>query len=403
MTAPKGKARAQRRPTISSTTILSLWARAAGRCEFRGCNALLYQDRLTKQQSNLAVVSHIVACSSDGPRGDPVRSPALATDLANLMLTCRNHGKVIDDHALVAAYPETLLLEFKREHEDRIRMLTAIAPDAQTHVLVLEAPLRDRSVRITDAEAFHGILPRYPADERAARIALGAWAYPGGDRERWQIMAEEVTRHVTDAAGRWDRAAGVTNVSVFAIAPIPLLVHLGRMLGDVRQVELYQRHRTTQDWRWLPSEPADEWFRQSLPDASGEHGATADAAVVVVLSISGPVDAAAVARTSIGLAAGSPRLAYELRANDCGYDFMRSRTRLEAFGLQVRRLLGVIRERHGHGKTVHLMPALPAPAAIEFGRNLKTVDGPVIVYEFDPETRAYAPALTVNATARHPR
>jgi len=128
------------RPSIAQGVQNELWARAAGRCEFRGCNELLYVDDLTKQRSNLATIAHIVAYSPEGPRGDPVRSEELQVDVRNLMLTCRVHGKVIDDRDEEAAYPESLLLEFKQEHESRICMLTGITEDAQTHVLLVQAP-----------------------------------------------------------------------------------------------------------------------------------------------------------------------------------------------------------------------------------------------------------------------
>ncbi len=38
------------------------------------------------------------------------------------MLTCRDHGKIIDDKGREEEYPEELLLEFKREHERRVRI-----------------------------------------------------------------------------------------------------------------------------------------------------------------------------------------------------------------------------------------------------------------------------------------
>src|SRR5690242_10483806 len=84
------------RPKILDQTLRELWARAAGRCEFRGCNQLLYKDTLTQERVNVAHVSHIVAFRPDGPRGDVVRSSALARDIRNLMLTCSKHGRVID-------------------------------------------------------------------------------------------------------------------------------------------------------------------------------------------------------------------------------------------------------------------------------------------------------------------
>ena len=88
------------------------------------------------------------------------------------MLTCRVHGKIIDDKAREDEYPELLLLEFKREHEQRIRLLTESREDAQTHVLLLQAPIDGQDVAINATDAFRAILPQYPAEEDAILIDL---------------------------------------------------------------------------------------------------------------------------------------------------------------------------------------------------------------------------------------
>src|SRR3954467_4300777 len=46
-----------------------LWARAAGRCEFSGCNKLLYLNPLTKESINISEKAHIYSFAESGPRG----------------------------------------------------------------------------------------------------------------------------------------------------------------------------------------------------------------------------------------------------------------------------------------------------------------------------------------------
>src|SRR5438270_7084309 len=164
------------RPTIPEQIQRELWARAAGRCEFRGCNKLLYKDSLTQKRANLAVISHIVAYSLDGPRGDVVRSQQLEKDISNLMLTCRDHGKINDDKAREVEYPEELLSECKREHELRIRMLTEAKEDAQTDVLILQVPIDKHPIAIDHTSVFRAILPKYPAEETPTIIDLSGIA-----------------------------------------------------------------------------------------------------------------------------------------------------------------------------------------------------------------------------------
>ena len=112
-----------------------LWALAAGRCEFSGCNKLLVGDLIAgKEDGKFGFIAHIVADSDNGPRGDKVRSPLLARDISNLMLMCPVHHKEIDvDH--VDDYPEETLVAMKREHEERIETVTDMDADRAAHVL----------------------------------------------------------------------------------------------------------------------------------------------------------------------------------------------------------------------------------------------------------------------------
>src|SRR5712692_8198849 len=186
------------RPPIPEQIQRELWARAAGRCEFRGCNKLLYKDSLTQKRANLAVISHIVAYSPDGPRGDVVLSQQLEKDISNLMLTCRDHGKIIDDKAREVEYPEELLRGFKREHELRVRMLTEAKEDAQTHVLLLQVPIDKRTIVIDQAEAFRAILPKYPVEETAAIIDLNGMAIATSSEGFFPVAAQSIAEQTRD-------------------------------------------------------------------------------------------------------------------------------------------------------------------------------------------------------------
>lgn len=104
-----------------------LWFKAHGRCEI--CNKPLYRDGLTMQQVNLSEYAHIIADSPKGPRGDETLSPLLAKDESNLILLCKDHHKLIDDAGGVAKYGVDLLRKYKRDHEERINIVTGISPE----------------------------------------------------------------------------------------------------------------------------------------------------------------------------------------------------------------------------------------------------------------------------------
>lgn len=75
-----------------------LWARAAGRCQFHGCNRLLYKSPITQERVNISEKAHIYSFSEVGPRGwGPFkRNHDNLNNLDNLMLMCHDCHKTID-------------------------------------------------------------------------------------------------------------------------------------------------------------------------------------------------------------------------------------------------------------------------------------------------------------------
>src|SRR6266568_3992313 len=93
-TAKPGKSNYGRTNALTPITRTVLWAKAAGRCQYSGCNRSLIGDLISgAEDKNFGFVAHIVADTPTGPRGDPVRSPLLSDDVNNLMLICNVHHK----------------------------------------------------------------------------------------------------------------------------------------------------------------------------------------------------------------------------------------------------------------------------------------------------------------------
>lgn len=381
------------RPSIPEQTQRELWGHSAGRCAFRGCNKLLHRDDLTQKRSNLAIVSHIVSYSPNHARGHTTRSKELEKDIRNLMLTCQVHGKLIDDEARVPEYPESLLLEFKHEHENRVRMLTDVKDSAQAHVLLLQISIDAQDFSIDETSAFRAILPNYPAEESARIIDLTGLGINTTLPGFFNIGAASVTAKVKENLRRVPGGKRVKALAVFALAPIPLLVHFGYEIGDIHNVELFQYHRDTQDWTWKPeptnlTEEDELAFFQVLEPEDADDG---DRPISLVLSVSGPVD-----RETVKTLLGENVLIHEIHARNLGVDALRTRSQLNAFGQEARRLLADIRGLYSQDRVIHVIGAVPAPIAIEFGRSIHQYDSPFLVYEFDKTARTYFPAVEIN-------
>lgn len=371
-----------RRPRIPPHVSYALWGLSAGRCEFRGCNVLVYRDDVSHKQANLGRISHIVAASADGPRGDPVRSPLLVQDIGNLMLTCSKHADLVDKANLVANYPEKVLLEFKKEHEERIRMLTDVSGQRTTQVIIVQIPVDGFSVPL-GKEVFEAILPEYSLTENPIRIDLNA---TGGvdSPQGFAYLAEALRRQVDSILRDRETNQISASISVFALGPVPLLIQLGALLGDIQPVKLYQKHRSSQEWRWPDEQPFGEEFVVSVPSLpnAGEP--------VLTVEVSMPIPAGVVDK-----AVGTAVTRYHLNATTPGLDFLRSRKQIDLFGKHLRQLLVTIRQRHPSEQPLHVLAAVPAPIAVELGRHLRPHVPWARLYEYRKATRDYWFALDI--------
>ena len=119
---------ANKRKSIPQKTVAELWWRAAGRCEFNGCQKSLYKHGVTMQNCNLSNIAHIIAVSSDGARGESELTPDERNDITNLMLMCPDCHRLID-HEGKLQYTVNQLREMKIHHEQRMEMLTGLKED----------------------------------------------------------------------------------------------------------------------------------------------------------------------------------------------------------------------------------------------------------------------------------
>ncbi|MBZ9749739.1 SAVED domain-containing protein [Deinococcus sp. HMF7604] len=368
-----------------------VWGRAAGRCQFGGCNKSLFNDDLTGQRHNGATIAHIVAAAANGPRGDAVRSPLLIKDPANLMLTCKAHGSLIDNHDYVDQYTEAVLQEYKQAHEKRVRDATAALDDQKTALMVVQGRIAGKESHIDLNEIRKAIQPRWPGSDDGVTVDLNHLTLGEDWDAYWQEASASINEGVKDITRKVRQSSA--HVSVFALAPIPLLTLLGFKLGSRLPADLFQKHRKKPNnpWCWDDGEPgiADEFnlFKPEEVDVT-----LTDVALVV--SVSRQVNSDLVTR-SLGI----PHARFEIQARSTGTDFLKYRSQLELFATEYRYILKLMGEQFPNVERIHLFQASPAPLAIEAGRNLiEKADAELVVYELNGTK--YYPALRLNGGRR---
>jgi hypothetical protein len=374
--------------TIPEKVKLRLWLRSGGRCEYKGCNEYLYKDtRLTGTYMNRSYIAHIISDSPKGPRGHPTLSEKLSKDFDNLMLLCDTHHRLIDKEQ-VEEHPVELLKAFKKEHEDRIELLTSINPSHQTHIIKFCTNISMRKGFCDPQQACEAIIPqRYPSRD-VYEIDLTNLSIKEDDPYFWELAKTEIKQQIKQIfISQKLNQERPKHLSIFALAPIPLLIFLGQEIGDIIPHEVYQKHRDTNGWAWQeqPKE-LDFCYEVTKPE---EYDSKAKQ-VILNLSLSGEIH-----QSEIDTVIKDCPV-YKITIKNPNRDFLKSKEQLELFKKEFHQLLALIRERHSSDVEIHLFPAIPVSIAVECGCVLLPKSDPkLIIYDNNKTLGGFKYALTI--------
>jgi hypothetical protein len=363
---------------------IRLWGKAAGRCQYEGCNKPLWLDSLTKAEFNVAYIAHIRADKPDGPRGDLELSEKLKDDISNLMLMCDEHHRLIDIED-VGGHPVERLREMKRKHEDRINLLTSLTEDKRSHVILYGANIGQHHANLTWEKAFQAMLPHwYPAEKPAIELSLKNSPFQDHEDRYWDMERESLRRQFGERVRPRLATGTIAHFSVFAFAPQPLLVELGRLLSDIPAAEVYQLHREPPNWVWL-EHPGGFDFMLKEP-------ATHNEIVALNLSLSATID-----NSRITGVLGNDISLWTLSLETPHNDFLKSREQLQSFRQTFRQLLNRIKTKHGQNSLLHLFPAIPVSVAVEIGRVwMPKADLPIRIYDQNRKTGGFSTAFDIS-------
>jgi len=173
------------------------------------------------------------------------------------------------------------------------------------------------------------------------------------------------------------------HLSVFALAPQPLLIELGRLLCDIGGTDVYQLHREPKGWAW-PPDGAEMRLRLREP-----HTVTGPPALVLALS-------ATVADDRIVRALGGAPSIWAIEAEHPNNDILKRALDLPAFRRLLRTTFNAIKARHGEAQLLHVFPAMPVAAAVETGRVwMPKADLPLLIYDQNRKLGGFVRALEI--------
>lgn len=363
-----------------------LWAISGGRCQYRGCNKILYSDILTMKNFNQSYIAHIVADSPNGPRGCNERSNLLANEISNLMLLCDTHHRLIDIDD-EEGHSEELLQEMKKEHENRIEIVTDISVNMSSHILIYKANVGKHTPPLSYDDLKYFLLPKfYPATNKSFDLSLTNSAQRDKDELFWQTETNNIETQFNEQIKPMLRKCEIKHLSIFAFAPTPLLIKLGTLINDIHAVEIHQPRRELNTWNL---EDIDSDFELQLIKPKEKENQ-----VALNISLSATINNERITRVL-----GEDCSIYTLTINEPFNDFLKSKGQLRKFSVEIRKIFDEIKAKFGEELTLNIFPAMPIATAIELGRIwMPKADMNLTIFDQNSSNGGFFEALKIENT-----
>ena len=251
-------------------------------------------------------------------------------------------------------------------------------------MLLYGANIGEHSAPLNFAGAATAMFPhRYPASDHPISLGLHNSAVSDRDEQFWFTERENLERQFARRVR--DRIADdeIGHLSVFSLAPQPLLIHLGTLLGDIIPCDVYQLHREPQTWAWPTGAQTPGYTIREPQSKAGK--------AALVFSLSATIDLKRV--TSV---LGEDASIWTITVETPHNDLMKSREQLANLRALFRRVFDEIKFAHGQSAVLHIFPAAPVSACLEVGRvRMPKADMPWQLYDQVNPLGGFVPALAI--------
>jgi SMODS-associated and fused to various effectors sensor domain len=173
----------------------------------------------------------------------------------------------------------------------------------------------------------------------------------------------------------------VPRFSVFSIAPIRLIIHLGFLLSDRVEVHYFQFDRENVTWKWPVGKKAQGDMNiqvSGLPTQIVEE----EVEVSVAVSLS-----AAITRSDVQKGAPASSIFIDLFVENPNVMWLKSPKQLKRLGAVFRDVLATIRSKVPECTKIHLFYAGPTGGGIVLGQQINPrMNPPVELYQHSEQT-----------------
>lgn len=214
------------------------------------------------------------------------------------------------------------------------------------------------------------IIPnKFPTENYGIELGIINSSIRDNENLYWDLESQNLERQFKEKVEPILTHHKVKDFSVFALAPQPLLIKLGVLFSDIYKINVYQCHREPFTWNWHEKSDFEE-FKIIEPN-------NYDGTPILNLSLS-----ATITKDRIEKLFDSKVSIWTITHKEPNNDFLKTPTILSEFRKTCRLFFNKVKEKHGQEKCLHVFPAMPVSAAIEFGRIwMQKADMKLFIYD----------------------
>lgn len=244
----------------------------------------------------------------------------------------------------------------KRKHEEAIAMQCGLIYKEPSEVLMVSSPIKGCTpATVNFNQCADAVMPeKRVASVRGQRINItieddyhSSCYWESASRVLYRRFSLTVSAILEDDAN--------AHFSVFPLAPMPLIMKLGYMMGDKVRADIFQFSRSRDAWNWSTQEQTNGFSVEKQVVRNGNR-------IALVFSLTADI---AIERITEVYDAD---ILYFIRADRFGVDCIQSPADIAAFWSKYQATCDEIKNTYPEVQEIGVFPAMPVSAAFEVGR-----------------------------------
>lgn len=331
------------------------------------------------------------------PRGNE-NSHALSDVPENIMLMCDGHHRLID-RIDVAGHQVSDLQLMREEHTTRVNFLLDSLQYPTIQLITLLADLAQVPTNVSKSELCSSALSRQfgPLPEikhmirrtqRDDRSRPGFWGHFLHEHE------SDIRELISFTSNRPSQNSSVKSdvLGIFPLHLIPVLVLAGRIIGEARNVEVFQYDRDLKTWHW-PNPPST-----SPSQFSVSHELCAGSGLeetILSFELTAELDISALPE-ELQVSVKEKTISWiRITNTDPGPNCINSKSQLDNFSALARQAIKTIQDSW-RAKVIHVFGISPASTIFKFGQMLQAGNhSRCRVYDRPDGSNVFIPALDI--------